>query len=169
MEEHTSRKPDHLWRHHKNHSHSSKAYIDTNTCFETIFRSSSNVTNNENIMMVTHHMNQPDTLSFFVPKQNTSDENVLGSKYLLVPAGAGSSPSTNTHIPTGNAATHHNAHGLHHQYSLPNHSAGYHRGSVAERSSSIITEHSGTSETPPMIEGECYRGNIKRCNRRRYY
>ena len=151
MDENSSaaNKSDYLWRHqYKNKKQDTNSYIDTTTCFEILFRSHSNVSNNENIMMTTQ-VKQLDTNSFFVPKQNTSEENFVGSKYLLVPPGGGAPPVVNAHMPTGNAH-----HGLHHQYSLPNHGIGYHRGSIAERSSSIITEHSGTSETPPITGGK---------------
>lgn len=88
-------------------------------------------------------------------QKNTSEENDVGSKYLLVPPGGGViSSSSGAHILTGSPATYQDAQTLHHQYSLPNHTSGHHRGSVAERSSSIITEHSPTSETPPMTGDE---------------
>ena len=153
--------PNHLWRHQsRNKPYYSKEYIDTTKCFETMFNSSASVycnnsrpsiKSNEQFMMITttqlhKHQNQcsNSSRSFFVCEQNISDENVVGSKYLLVP------PHLASAYPSG---THPNAHILTHQTSLPNHHVGYHRGSVAERSSSIITEHSITSETPPMIGG----------------
>ena len=141
--------PNHLWcRNSRNRFHYSKEYIDTTKCFETIFNSRENVPKDENLMMVTHckhYSCDKHPTSYFICEQNTSDENVIGSKYLLVPQ----------HLNAGYPGTHQNAHILTHQNSLPNHHVGYHRGSVAERSSSIISEHSATSETPPMIAGEC--------------
>ena len=114
--------PAHLWRHqYKNKPQYSKAlYFDTTKSFENIFHSSSNIPNDENIMMIAH-VNQPDTHSFFVPKQNTSEENVVGSKYLLVPPGGGVSSAINEHIPTENPATCPNAHSLQHPTKLPHH------------------------------------------------
>ena len=142
--------PNHLWHcSSRNRFHYSKDYMDTTKCFETMFNSRQNVSKDENLMMVTHYKTSCcDThqSSYFVCEQNTSEENVIGSKYLLVPsqisAGYPGSTLQNSHILT-------------HQHSLPNHHVGYHRGSVAERSSSIISEHSVTSETPPMIGGKC--------------
>ena len=87
MDENSSaaKKSDYLWRHqYKNKTQDTNSYIDTTTCFEILFRSRSNVSNNENIMMTTQ-VQQSDNNSFFVPEQNTSEENVIGSKYLLVP------------------------------------------------------------------------------------
>ena len=154
--------PNHLWRKQSRKGrYHSKEYADTTKCFETMFnpRASdysshcvSNFQSNEQFMMITtnqlhNHQSQcfNNSQSFFVCEQNTSDENVVGSKYLLVP------PNLAPGYPSSN---HPNAHVLTHQNSLPNHHVGYHRGSVAERSSSIITEHSVTSETPPMIGGK---------------
>ena len=140
--------PSHLWRcNSRNMFHYSKDPIDTAIGLETMFNSRQNVSKNDNLMMVTQYKNcfcvtQP--ASNFICEQNTSDENVIGSKYLLVPP----------HLNSGYPITHQNAHILQHQSSLPNHQIGYHRGSVAERSSSIISEHSATSETPPMIGGK---------------
>ena len=156
--------PNHLWRHsNRKRSYHSKEYIDTTKCFETMFNPRASVysnhfgqgiPNNEHFMMITtnqlhNHQNKcyNNQRSFFVCEQNTSDENVVGSKYLLVP------PNLAAAYPGG---THPNAHILTHQNSLPNHHVGYHRSSVAERSSSIITEHSVTSETPPMIGGKLF-------------
>ena len=154
--------PSHLWhKQSRKRLYNSKEYVDTTKCFETMFNPrpsvysnhcGSNFQSNEQFMMITtnqlhthqsQYLNNPQ--SFFVCEQNTSDENVVGSKYLLVP------PNLAPGYPSSN---HPNAHVLTHQNSLPNHHVGYHRGSVAERSSSIITEHSVTSETPPMIGGK---------------
>ena len=153
---------NHLWRKHSRKKlYYSREYLDTTKCFETMFNpresvysnySGTNFQNNEQFMMITtNQLNQHQSQcfnnprSYFVCEQNTSDENVVGSKYLLVP------PNLAPGYP---GSTHPNAHVLTHQNSLPNHHVGYHRGSVAERSSSIITEHSVTSETPPMIGGK---------------
>jgi len=151
IEEDTSHKklPNHLWRRNsRNRFHYSKEYIDTTKCFETIFNSRENVPKDESLMMVTHCKHSSCDIhppSYFICEQNTSEENVIGSKYLLVPS----------QLNAGYPSTHQNAHILTHQHSLPNHHVGYHRGSVAERSSSIISEHSATSESPPMIGGKC--------------
>ena len=137
----------HLWHNQsRNQNYTSSHLIDTTTCFEAMFNYRSSTPNNESFMMCTHKK-PSDTHSFFVREQNTSDDNVLGSKYLLVPQGSGQP------INTGFPGTQPNTRMLHHQKSLPNHHVGYHRGSVAERSSSIITENSVTSETPPMTGG----------------
>ena len=141
--------PRHLWRHNsRNRLHYSKEYIDTTKCYETMFHTRQTLPNDENIMMVKHYKNCSSHIHpslYFNCEQNTSEENVIGSKYLLVPP----------HLNSGYPSTHPNSHVLLHQNSLPNHQIGYHRGSVAERSSSIITEHSVTSETPPITGGKC--------------
>ena len=137
----------HLWHHQsRNQNCTSSHLIDTTTCFETMFNSRSSTPNNERFMMCPRKK-PSDTHSFLIRDQNTSEDNVLGSKYLLVPQGSGQP------INTGFPGTQTNTRMLHHQKSLPNHHVGYHRGSVAERSSSIITENSGASETPPMTGG----------------
>ena len=155
--------PGHLWQAQcgrKSHYYSKK-YIDTTKCFETMFSPRSSVQNGESIMMISHHSKSPSDNNSFLPyEQNTSDENVPGSKYLLVPPGAG------PHLAIGcppHHPSHPNTHLLNHQSSLPNHHVGYRQGSVTERSSSIITEHSGTSETPPMTRGRHKRLIVTKC------
>ena len=149
MDDYTSplRAPSHLWRHqYNNSSQSSKAYTDTTKCFEMMFRSQPNISNNE-ITMSVAQTTRPNTQSFQTFYQNPSDENVAGSRFLLVPPTGGTQLSPLV-------STHHNAQMLPHQKSLPNYS--YQQSSRSIRSNSIISEHSGGTESPPMNIGECY-------------